>query len=601
MDLKKWFLLDSGGGASFPEYPGAAVTTVTPTTPSINDPSNTISMTIVYPTDGANLPVKVCLSGYSDPISNLNTGENNLTRWARLGYFVLGVDLRGRGSSTGTPDDGGRATMDVYDAIQYVIANYSAKIAANRFSVLGFSGGAGFAYLLACRYPDLFQDVTGFFGISDWGTDATYGWYQQEPTRQATLSTAIGGTPAAKPDEYGSRYSKSAIAINYMGYLSMFHDASDTSVHVDHSQRIAAEYVSAGRSDYYYNESNSGSATRWLHAYPLAANQLHSAEPLWKDNGKTKAIQTIATSGTLKILGMLKTKRFTVYMNDGSYLNAGRSRFGTLVYNTVTNSYTVTNDSANYAVVSIVTDGGLVATGVLAAGESYEFVPTTIAVDGDTPIVWFDAASKKLLSGSDVTCIADKTGGPNYQGYALTYVTARPELLPSDINSLPAIEFVNEGLTGLRRPDLQGITQFTWIGVSTGAMVDHGASSTRQTQFDLLFGGNNVCGVADALAAYATYTGTATYKVRSVLYDGSQSTNATKLIRREDKVQKTLTFGGANIYPATESNSGSVFGVGARSYNATKYPGKFAEFMIFNTKLSDIGDKEDILKTKYSI
>jgi pimeloyl-ACP methyl ester carboxylesterase len=590
-------------GVTFSEYPGAAVTIVNPSTPSINDPANTISMKIVYPTSGTNLPVKVCLSGWHDTIASLDTGEANLTRWARLGYFVVGVDVRGNASSSGTWDDAGRTTMDVYDALQYVATNYSSIISANRFSLLGFSGGGGLSLLMACRYPDLFQDVTDFFGISDWGSDPAFGWYQQQPARQAALQSAIGGSPATNPDEYASRYSKSAIATNYTGYLSMFHDTGDASVDVNQSQRVRDMYVAASRRDYFYSETTTGSANRWLHAYPLAANQLHNAEPLWKNNGKTQPIKTILPSGTLKILGMLKTKRFTVYMNDGSYLNSGRSRFGTLVYNTLTNSYQVTNDSANYAVVSIVTDSGLVATGVLAAAETFTFTPTTIVVDGNTPIVWFDAASKKLLTGSDVTAIADKTGGPQYQGYAWTFVTNRPALLSSDINSLPAIEFVassSEGLVGLRRPDLQALSAFSFIDVNTGTIIDQGVGATFQTQFTTVSGGDNYTAISNSASAYGQDAQATSYLVRSVLYDGSQATNATKLVRRDNKVQQSLTFTGT--IPATnESNVSSVFGIGKRSYDAAYFNGKIAEFMIFNFALSDIGDKEDLLKTKYAI
>jgi len=383
----------------------------------------------------------------------------------------------------------------------------------------------------------------------------------------------------------------------------MFHDTGDASVDVNQSQRVRDMYVAASRTDYFYSETTTGSPNRWLHAYPLAANQLHNAEPLWKNNGKIQPIQTIATSGTLKILGMLKTKRFTVYMNDGSYLNSGRSRFGTLVYNTLTNSYQVTNDSANYAVVSIVTDSGLVATGVLAAAETFTFTPTTIVVDGNTPIVWFDAASKKLLSASDVTVITDKTGGPQYQGYSWTFIGSRPALLSSDINSLPAIEFVaasTEGLLGLRRPDLQALGLFTFIEVGTGTIIDHGAGATSQTQFSVLSGGDYYYAISNGGSSFGNDTGNNSYLVRSVIFNGSLGSNSLRLVRRENKSAQTVTFTGT-IPATTESNVSSVFGIGKRSYDASNFNGKIAEFMIFNIDLADVGDKEDILKTKYNI
>jgi pimeloyl-ACP methyl ester carboxylesterase len=595
MNKLLWYL----EGAGFPEYPGANVTTLNITYASTNDPSLTaLKATIVYPTGATNLPVLICGHGYHETVSDMNTADNNLTRWARLGYLVLACEGRGNNGSSGGQDDAGRETMDVYDGLQYVITNHSDKIALGRYSLLGFSGGGASSLLLATRYPDLFQSVTDFFGISDWEA-----WYNQEPARQASLASAIGGTPVALPDEYDSRKAVDGIAVNFMGFLSMFHDEDDASVEVSHSRNVQTAYINAGRTDYYYNESNSGSAYRWTHAYPLSSNDLNEAEALWKNRPKTTAIQTIATSGTLKILGMLVTKRFTVYMNDGSYLNSGRSRFGTLVYNTVTNSYQVTNEGANYAVVSIVTSSGLVATGVLDAGETYSFTPVTIAVDGDTPILWIDAASKKLLSGSDVSVITDRTGGPQYQGYSLTYVTNRPELLSTDINSLPAIDFLStnsEGFSGLRRPDLQGIGAFTCIEVSTGTIIDHGAGATNQTQFAVLSGGNYFYAVSNAGAASGSDGGAATYLVRSLIFDGSQSGNAARLVRRENKAAQSVSFTGT-IPATTESHASSVFGIGKRSYSATYFSGKLAEIQIFSSALADVGDKEDILKTKYGI
>jgi pimeloyl-ACP methyl ester carboxylesterase len=599
MNLGIFSLLMSGGSNPYPEYQGAAVTTSNITYASVNDPTLTaLKATLTYVTGATNLPILICGHGYHETVADMNTADNNLTRWARLGYFIIAVEGRGNNGSSGVQDDAGRETMDVYDALQYVITNHSDKVVVDRISLLGFSGGGASALLMATRYPDLFQSATDFFGISDWSA-----WYTQEPARQAALVSDIGGTPAAKPDEYAARKTIESLATNFQGYLTMFHDADDASVEVSHSQNVAAAYVTAGRTDYYYSESNSGSADRWLHAYPLSSNDLNDAEPIWKNRGKTEPIRTIATSGTLKIIGMVKTKRFTVYMNDGSYLNAGRSRFGTLVYNTVSNSYEVTNDSSLPAVVSIVTVDGLVATGVLAAAEAYTFTPVTIAIDGNTPIIWFDAASKKLLSASDVTTIADKTGGIGFQGYAWTYTANRPALLSTDINSLPAIEFVaasSEGFSGLRRSDIQGLSAFTFVEVSTGTIIDHGVGATVQTQFTTLSGGQNFTAINNGGSTYGQDAQAASYKVRSVIYDGSQSTNATKLIRRDDKVQQSLSFTGT-IPTTNESNTSSVFGIGKRSYSANYFDGKIAEFMIYNTALSDVGDKEDILKTKYAI
>lgn len=592
-----FFFSDIDGG--FPEYPGASVTTENITYASVNNPALTaLKATLVYVTGATNLPVLICGHGYHETVADLNTAENNLTRWARLGFFILAVEGRGNNGSSGTQDDGGRETMDVYDALQYVITNHSGKIALGRYGTLGFSGGGASALLLSTRYPDLFVSSIDFFGISDWGA-----WYNEQPSRQAGLQAAIGGTPVTKPDEYAARKTTTAFATNFQGYWMGFHDTADVSVAVTHSQAVAAAMVTAGRTDYAYNESTVGSTYRWSHAYPLSTNDLHQAEPLWKNQLKTRSINTVQSSGTLKIAGMLKTKLFTIYMNDGNYLTAGMSRFGTVVYNMTNNTFQITNDSAGTAVISIRReDNGFVATGVLDAAETYTFSPVTLQVDSDTPIMWFDAGSKLLLSGSDVTAIADKTGGPQYQGYALSFITARPGILATDINSLPAIDFVaasTEGLVGARRTDLQGIGAFTYIEVGTGTIIDHGFSANAQTQFGVLSGGSYFYAINNGSAANGSDAGTATYLVRTTIFNGAGAGNSTRLLRRENKVAQTVTFSGT--IPATTENSASVFGVGKRSYSANYFTGKIAEFMIFNSVLADVGDKEDILKAKYAI
>lgn len=607
MNVKKlpWFLGgDNNGG--FPEYPSDA-----PLTEQILTYSSSIDPTITtlrirtfqVTTPSTLLPVLIVGHGYEQTAEDI--GEDNLRRFARYGYLVLAPELRGSsgsGGNSGSIDAAGREVYDVYDGYIYALTQF-VNAHPERVSVVGFSGGGGTGLNLVTRFPDLFQVMVDYFGISDYGTDATFGWYQQEPGRQASLQTAVGGTPAAKPDEYGARYAKRDIATNFTGYLYMFHDVDDTSVDVSHSQRVEDEYQLVGRTDYAYNESNSGSTYRWVHAYPSGSNDLQQAEAFWKLKPKTQPIVTIPTSGTLKINGRLKTKLFHIQMTDSSYLNAGRSRIGTVTYDTNANTYSITNDSTLYAVVTVLLPDGRVATGVLDAAETYVFSPVTIAVDGNTPIVWFDAASKKLLSGSDVTVITDKTGGPQCQGYSWQFITARPALLSSDINSLPALEFIlgsTEGLSGLRRLDLQGIGAFTYIDVGTGTMVDQGFSANAQTQFSVLSAGSYFYAINNGSAANGSDAGTNAYLVRTVIFDGSQGTNATRLVRRENKVAQTVSFSGT-IPSTTESNAASVFNMGKRSYSANYFTGKIAEFMIFNSVLADVGDKEDILKAKYAI
>lgn len=597
----------SATASAFPEFPvDAAVTEGIHTYSSTIDTDlTTLKARYYYPTGATNLPCLLVIHGYEQTAVDL--GEDNLRRFARYGYFVIAVEMRGSTGSGGNPgsrDAGGRQTYDIYDAYISCKATFS-EINADRVSIVGFSGGGGCALSFAARFPDLAQVCVDYFGISDYGYDATFGWYNQAPARQVTLQNYVGGTPLTKPDEYLARYAKNAIARNFQGYLYMFHSTGDGSVDVTQSQRVEAEYIARGRSDYFYSEDD-----KWVHGYPSGSNDLEDAEVFWKSKPKTQPIVSVPTTGTMKVNSLLKTKRFTVWLNDGNYLNAGRSRVADLNYDTDANEYTITptiDETTNgYLVATVyVEDTGYVGVAVINDGVATTIEPSSIVVDGNTPIMWFDAAVGVLNDGSGNAKVwADKTGGPLRQGYALRLPASGsnlPAILSSDINSLPAIEFVTantEGLEGERRRDWQGISGYTLTTVTTGAYIGQ-ASGANSHQQQAISGASYFLVNANGGAGFGSYAGTAVYLVRSTIFDGSQPDNATRLVGRENKVAKTLSFTGT--IQATTENTAAIFRMGRRAYDPTHLGGKIAEVLLFATPLADVGDKEDILKSKYGL
>lgn len=595
--IKEWWM---GGGSTYPEYPGASLTEGVQNYASTIDPNLTnLNARYYYPTGATNLPMITCVHGFEQ--TSLDIGVETLRRFARLGYFVVAVEMRGStgsGGNSGGRDIAGRERQDVYDAEEAIKTNFAANLAPGRQGIWGMSAGGGVAWNMLESFPDRYTAGIVYFGISDYTA-----WNNElgVSARQTALQGYIGGTPVAKPDEYNSRSARLSLQ-NILCHVSMCHDTGDASVSVEHSREMMDLYDAALRTDYYYNESTVGSTYRWSHGSPDTFPDLIQFEQYWKNNPKTGSINTVPTSGTLKIHGKLTTKRFTIYMNDGNFLNASRSRYGTVIYDTVANSYQVTNNSSLDAVVCVTTIAGLVGVAALAAGASTTITPISIAVDGDTPIMWFDAARGVLLNGSDVKIWADKTGGPQGQGYALRSAGALPALLSSDLNALPAVEFVaasSEYLEGERRRDLQAKANFTIISVTTGAYIGQAQSANNHIQ-QALSTTTIFYVVANGSNSFGSYTGaSAAYLVRCGLFDGSQGANAGRLVARENKVAKTLSFTGT--IPATTENAASVFRLGRRAYDTTYLGGKIAEFMIFSTTLSDVADKEDILKAKYSI
>lgn len=598
------------GSSNYPEYPAATLTNGTVQYASSLDPTLIgLNYNYYYPSGVTNLPILLALHAYEDQASAFDTAS--LQRWARLGYLVVIPEMRGSaGNYTaygGSRDAGGREVDDAYDAYIHAKNLFSGIVSDNgqRVSVIGLSAGGGDAYNLACRYPDTFQHITIMFGISDYGVDATYGWYNQQPSRQATLQTYIGGTPAAKAQEYAARYSKNAIATNYQGYISIFHDTADSSVGVDHSQRVVAMYTAAGRTDYYYNESTTGSTYRWSHGYPGTFPDLIQAEQYWKDKPKTQSIKTIGTSGTLKINGKISTKRFSVNLNDGDWRNMGRSRTADVTYDYTANSYVVSNLQTG-SVVTVTTDTGLVAVAV-SQGATLTLTPASPLVAGYKPANRFNVNTVRLVKdgSNNVTVLADAVGGHRAQGFSFTAPGTAPVYSATELNSLPGLTFngTTQYLQGLgvieALRNKQGFTMFT---VTKCPIFSQGSGASNITQVLTYVGGSIYCVVANGTVSNENYTGTQTYLVRTVVVDTKQTSNTNRVQVRENKTAKTLTITGTTDTISTDTTS-DVVTIGKRCYDSAFFGGNWVDAIIFDYPMNatQYGAVEDYLKTLYAI
>jgi dienelactone hydrolase len=318
-------------------------------------------------------PVVVMMHGYSDTAGSL--GADALTRIAGYGFFVLAVQMRGRGSSTGTRDSSGHEVYDIYDVYQNVLskmASYSI-LDTSRVALIGYSGGGGNTLCFGTRFPDLCMLSVDHFGMSDYGYDGTNSWYFQDPSRQTQLNTDVGSPRTSFLNEYRVRNSREAIAKNLKGKLFIFHDTNDTSVPLLNSSNVYDQYVAEGRSvqvskygvydesDLRYSVTISTDSPRWLHANPTGSAQIIQAEQYWKDFVSTLTVPEVAASGTLRILGLVRTKKFYIVLGNGTAADDGKTRCADLTYNHSTNSYTITpllESGASDLTVSITVIGG---------------------------------------------------------------------------------------------------------------------------------------------------------------------------------------------------------------------------------------------------
>lgn len=295
----------------------------------------------------APLPLVVVMHGYT---GGAYSTAAVLDRMAAYGCFAASPGMRGRNSADGTPDASGREIYDIYDAITYIRAAYSGIVDSDKVCVVGYSGGGGNALAFASKFPDTAAVIVSHFGISDYGwadaavsgLDSSWGWY---PSNNVNLD--IGGLPDDVPYRYRARHAVEGITNFTGGHLYIYHDDQDSSVPVIHSQRIVTALSGAGLSNYTTNYTTTTSSPRWTHGNPVIGDPGEpniQTEPIWLKNyvDGDHAVWTISTSGTITVIGYIVTKRFTIWLNANGTATTGIDAVASVVYNTATDTYTVT-------------------------------------------------------------------------------------------------------------------------------------------------------------------------------------------------------------------------------------------------------------------
>lgn len=265
---------------------------------------------------------------------------------AAYGVFAVAPGMRGRDSASGSPDASARECMDISDVVTYIRSNFASQVSSTRAAITGYSGGGGNVLAMAAKFPDLFVVGADHFGMSDYGSDATFGWWQQNGSYRTNLNTMIGDTPANVPNAYYARKHLDALSTNFTsGHLFVYHDTGDASVNVNHSQRINA----LSMPNVTYHETNGASDPRWIHGDPIVGNpgapNIYT-EQEWLSSvvAGTYPVWSVPTSGTATVMGYIVTKRFEIWLGTTTRAGAGGglNEVATVSYNTTTHQYTVT-------------------------------------------------------------------------------------------------------------------------------------------------------------------------------------------------------------------------------------------------------------------
>jgi len=309
---------------------------------------------IAYKSGKTGLPILVIMHGFSDTTTVF--AATIKARFAYNNVFTLFVEMRGRNGSGGSQDCSAREIHDIYDAVEYVKTNYASIIDSNQVHLVGYSGGGGNAFACAAKFPDYFNTLTSFFGMSDYGHDAVDGWYQNgaDAGHKTLMETWIGDNPTNVPDAYHARAHVLGIANYSGGHINMLQDDDDAVIPYVNITNVKDILDGAGLSNYTINRTTAANAYRWIHGYPTSGSATASlivAENIFINPivAKTYPAWTIPATGTVTVCGYVITKRFSIWLGGltEAAVGAGLDEIATVSYNTTTDQYTVTPLTGN--------------------------------------------------------------------------------------------------------------------------------------------------------------------------------------------------------------------------------------------------------------
>ena len=329
-------------GFSTASYTDGGIVAGTFVYPSTADPAyTTLFAAYAYPAGRAGLPIVTHMHGFAGTVSGMVA--RNWARQAAQGAFVVVPSMRGvdGGGASTAQDASGREIYDINDAINYVRSNFSTVVDTNMVVAMGYSGGGGNALNYASRFPDSAAVVVDHFGITDYGYNTTWGWYQAGASggQQSALVTMIGNTPTLAPDNYRARSAVEALPRNYGGHVYIFHDDQDASVPIAQSSALVTNLVAYSRS-YTTNFTTTTNAVRLTHSNPNDSAGVSQTEAVWLANVVAGAHRPwlMPTAGTNRVNMWLTSRAGWGITLSGT----NQTKVADLAYNTATRTYTVT-------------------------------------------------------------------------------------------------------------------------------------------------------------------------------------------------------------------------------------------------------------------
>ena len=116
----------------------------------------------------------------------------------------------------------------------------------------------------------------------------------------------------------------------------MYHSPTDSLVDVISSDNLKTSFDDNSKTNYELNRS-----TDYAHGYPEDNANLIPPESDINTKILSQEIWAVSDSGNIYVKGFVVTKKFSIWLGNGTVLEDGQNRSATIVYDTLNDSYTV--------------------------------------------------------------------------------------------------------------------------------------------------------------------------------------------------------------------------------------------------------------------
>ena len=233
-------------------------------------------------------------------------------------YFLIAVDMRGRGStgkepwwgtpnpalegkdgfvSDGTPDANGWELNDIIDAIEEAKRRYPDHILPDPVYVIGNSGGGGNTMGIIGKFPDYFAAAYADCGMSDYGrwAELVSGW-------RPSIENWVGFRLGENPQAFASRGGLTTVR-NRLTPIWITHGDADASVPIELSQIYVDASAKLGKPIHMEVIRGGTHSAGWgQYDKIIRFNREHPTAPVLPDRGR------------LVVAGYVKTRGFQVIL-----------------------------------------------------------------------------------------------------------------------------------------------------------------------------------------------------------------------------------------------------------------------------------------------